>query len=63
MDAFFYEQELLEINREPDPLYLVEKVLQRKKVRGAWEVYVQWVGYPTYYNCWVPEANLVTVAR
>jgi len=63
MDAFFYEQELSEINREPDPLYLVEKVLQRKKARGVWEVYVQWLGYPVYYNSWVPEANLVTVAR
>ena len=56
MDAFFYEQELLEINREPDPHYLVERVLQR-------EVYVQWVGYPAFYNSWVSEANLVTVAR
>ena len=37
MDAFFYEQELSEINREPDLLYLVEKVLQRKKARGVWE--------------------------
>ena len=48
MDAFFFEQELMEINREPDPLYLVEKVLQRKKIRGVSEVYVKWLGYPVF---------------
>ena len=59
MDSFYYEQELLSINREPEPLYLVERKIRRD---GRGNVFVQWVGFPDHYNSWIPLANLVNVA-
>jgi hypothetical protein len=29
MDSFYYEQELLAINRDPDPFNLIERILER----------------------------------
>jgi hypothetical protein len=31
MDSFYYEQELLAINRDPDPFYLIERILERRR--------------------------------
>ena len=63
MDAFYYEQELLSINREPDPLFLVQNILERKRINGVMHAHVKWLGYPTYYNSWVPNGNLINIHR
>jgi hypothetical protein len=46
MDSFYYEQELLAINKDPDPFNLIERILERRGNR----VLVKWLGYPDYYN-------------
>ena len=46
-----------------NPLYLVENVLERKRINGVMHAHVKWLGYPTYYNSWVPNGNLINIHR
>ena len=59
MVSFYYEQELLAFNRDPDPFYLIERILER---RGH-KVLVKWLGYPDYYNQWINENEVINLAR
>jgi hypothetical protein len=49
----------LAINRDPDPLYLIERILERRGNR----VLVNWLGYPDYYNQWINENEVINLAR
>ncbi len=46
MDPFYYKQELLAINRDPHPFFLIERILERRGI----SVLVKWLGYPDYFN-------------
>ncbi len=59
MDSFYYEQELLAFNRDPDPFYLIERILERRGNR----VLVKWLGNPDYYNQWINENEVINLAR
>ena len=59
MDSFYYQQELLAIHRDPDPFYLIERILERRGNR----VLVKWLGYPDYYNQWINENEVINLAR
>ena len=41
-------------------LYLVEKILNRRKVKGKYEYKIKWVGYPMKESTWEPMRNLET---
>ena len=53
----FYKEELQKV-REPTE-YRIEKVLQRKKVRGRWMNLVKWLGYGDEFNQWIPESDVL----
>lgn len=54
LDGVFYEQELQKVN-VVDDVYIVEKVLKTRKVKGKMEYFVKWRGYPEKFNSWVTE--------
>ena len=41
-------------------LYLVEKILNRRKIKGKYEYKIKWVGYPMKESTWEPMRNLET---
>ena len=43
-----------------DKLYLVEKILNRRKINGSYEYKIKWVGYPMSESTWEPLINLET---
>lgn len=55
----FYEQELQKVRVDKDQLYIIEKVLERKKRDGINQVLVKWKGYPKSMNSWIPASSLV----
>ena len=50
----FYEQDLQKVQAGNDDLFRIEKVLKRRKDR----LLVQWKGWPTKYNTWIPKSAL-----
>ncbi len=44
-----------------EPLYNVEKILDRKRVNGHFQYKIKWEGYPMNESTWEPMKNLETV--
>lgn len=55
IEGGFYAEELQKTNQEN---YRIEKVLQRKKIKGVEHALVKWVGYNKKFNEWIPISNL-----
>ena len=54
LDGIFYEQELQKV-KITDEVYIIEKVLKTKKVKGKTEYLVKWRGFPDKFNSWVKD--------
>lgn len=57
IEGIFYFEEIQKVR--DTGLYKVEKVLQRKMVRGKEQLLVRWVGYPPSFDSWIPASNIV----
>ena len=58
LEGGFYKEELQKTSQE---LYRIEKILQRKKIKGVDHALVKWVGYSKKYNEWIPTKNLKNI--
>lgn len=56
----FYENELQSAQFD---VFKVEKVMRRRVRNGRREVLVKWKGWPSKYNSWEPESNVVSHFR
>lgn len=52
IEGIFYEPELQRVEHTDD-VYIVEKVLKKRKRGGKMEYFVKWRGYPEKFNSWV----------
>ena len=52
----FYTNELQKTNQK-DNVYLIEKVLDEKIVKGQKKYLVKWLGYPESQNSWIDEKD------
>lgn len=53
----FYEEELKLAKH--GLTYVVQDVIQEKKIRNRPHMYVSWVGFSDKYNSWIPKENVV----
>ena len=53
----FYDEELKKTN-QTEGVYLVEKILQTKTVKGKKKHLVKWIGYSDKYNSWEDDKNI-----
>ena len=54
----FYSEEL-QLTKQKEGVYLIEKILQTKIVKKVKMALVKWVGYnDPKYNTWEPYANI-----
>ena len=60
IEGVFYEHELVKTIKE-DEIFKIEKILKTRKHQGQTEVFVNWMGYPTKFNQWIPQSQLVSV--
>lgn len=52
----FYKEELNVVNKSPQDVWDVEKILKRRiRKDGTMEFYVKWMGYGNDHNSWVTE--------
>ena len=54
----FYTEELQKTSQK-EQVYLVEKILQTKTVKGKKKHFVKWIGYNEKYNSWVDDKDIV----
>ncbi|KAI2661668.1 hypothetical protein H4Q32_007311 [Labeo rohita] len=61
IDGVFYEAELQKIYVSKNKTFKIEKILDRKRQGRSTKVLVQWLGWPSKFNTWVDEKDVVDV--
>ena len=59
LEGTFYAEELQKVPEKADRVYRVEKVLKTRKRGKQKQLFVKWVGYPSQFNSWIWEKDLV----
>lgn len=59
----FYEQELQNVHKDEDALWIVEKIIRKRKRRGREEYLVKYEGWPAAYNSWVEKDDIQNISR
>ena len=60
VEGSFYREELQVVNRE-DEVFIIERILRKRRRGGKTWYLVHWRGYPDSFDSWVPESDLQTV--
>ena len=55
----FYEEELQPVTLDKEGAFKVEKVLKTRGRGPKKELYVKWLNWPTKYNSWIKESDVV----
>ena len=58
--GIFYAQELIE-TKNPGNVYLVEKILSKRKFKGKSQVLIKWKGYTHDHNSWEDETDVFSL--
>ena len=61
IEGNFYQGELQKVNKNDDTLFKTEKVLQDRRRNGVKKQYPKWRRWPTKFNSWVKETDIVQV--
>lgn len=56
LEGTFYSQELQKVGDKQ--LYRISSVLKTRVNKGKKELLVEWLGYPTSFNSWIPHNNI-----
>ena len=59
IEGSIYEQELVRATEDPDGLYRIEKILQKRKFRGKDQVLVKWLNYDS--TSWIDAKEVVNL--
>ena len=59
----FYAAELNPVSMDSENLFLIEKVLKRRKRAGKTELFVKWLDYPNSMNSWVSEDSIESLDK
>ena len=55
----YYPEEIQKVGK--DPVYRIEKIIQKRQRQGIPEVLVKYIGYPDEFNQWIPKANIINL--
>lgn len=63
IEGDFYENDLQKVHKEEDSLWLVEKLIKKRKRKGETEWFVKFQSWPDKFNQWVKESDIVDVSK
>lgn len=61
LEGTFYEAELQKVTKDNDDLYIIDRVLKRRKRKGKTEYLVSWRSYPDQFNSWVSDIQIGSI--
>ena len=56
LEGGFYFQELQKVGEKD--VYRISKIIRHRVSKGKKEVLVEWMGYPSSFNSWIPARNI-----
>ena len=54
----FYPEELQQVSIDKDTLWLIDRIVDYRTVRGRREALIKWKGYPESFNQWIPVTEI-----
>ena len=57
--GLFYPEEIERVDKSGEATYKIEKIIRKRKVNGHIEVLVKWKGWPTKFNSWINQEDVV----
>jgi hypothetical protein len=61
IEGDFYENDLQIVDKDEDSLWMVEKVIKKRKKKGITEYFVKFESWPDKFNQWVQDSDLIDV--
>lgn len=58
VEGYFYNSELLAIDKDEESLWFIEKVLKKRRHQGKLQYFVKWEGFPKQFNSWVDSHSI-----
>lgn len=58
IDGFFYNFELLGVDRDEQSLWFIEKILKKRRQKGKLQYLVKWEGFPKQFNSRVDSKSI-----
>ena len=55
----FYIEELQKVPMQKDRAYRIERVIRKRRRQGKMQYFVKWEGYPSSFNSWVSQEDMV----
>lgn len=59
----FHEAELQKIEKDEDALWLIEKVVRKRKRNGQMQYLCKFEGFDDSFNQWIPEKDIIDVVE
>lgn len=63
IESDFYENDMQKVYKEENSLWLVEKLIRKRKRRGQTEWLVKFQSWPDKFNLWVKESDIADLRK
>ena len=58
ISGYFYNFELLAVDKDEQNLWFIEKILKKRRQTGKLQYFVKWEGFPKQFNSWVDSESI-----
>ena len=58
IEGSFYQQELQKVKKDENTTWKIEKIIKKRRRKGATEALVRWLGYPKKFDSWIPMTDI-----
>lgn len=59
----FYENDLQKVDKKEESLWMIEKLIQKRKRKGVTELLVKFESCPEKFNQWIKESDIVDLSK
>lgn len=63
IEGDFYENDLQKVDKNEESLWMIEKIIQKRKRKGVTELLVKFESWPEKFNQWIKESDIVDLSR
>ena len=62
IEGDFYEADLQKVDKDKDSLWLVEKIIKKRRRKGVTEIFVKFESWPDKFNQWIKESDIIDLS-
>lgn len=63
IEGDFYENDLQKVDKNEESLWMIEKIIQKRKRKGVTELLVKFESWQEKFNQWIKESDIVDFSK